>query len=303
MPEESIDTRQEGTEARTLLAVPNVSVGIQGELVAPLAAAFTAGGGLTELAAPHFDRDHGRAVFTLAGRPGAVADGLFRGAALALEALDFRAHQGSHPCVGVFDVAPVVYLDDQDRGAAWVEALVLADMVGYGLGVPVFLYGELAGGRSRAELRRGGLAGLSRSVEEGSFTADFGPRLADPSAGAALVTARPPLVAFNLELAPPAGLDDARRIASEIREGGAAGLPGVRAIGLLLDDRDGTAQVSVNVEDFRRVPLALVVEAVTARSPVAATELVGLAPAAAFDGFPEGLECRNRATLEDALGF
>ena len=129
---------------------------------------------------------------------------------------------------------------------------------------------------------------------------DFGPRRVHPTAGATLVAARPPLVAFNLELAPPATLDDARRIAALIRENGDEGLPGVRAIGLRLDDQD-VVQVSTNVEDHEAVPLARLVAAVRAHAPVSAAELVGLAPAAAFAGWPDDLECRNRRTVEDAL--
>ena len=103
-----------------------------------------------------------------------------------------------------------------------------------------------------------------------------------------LVAARPPLVAFNLELAPPATLEDARRIAALVREGGAEGLPGVRAIGLELDHRGGVAQVSVNVEDHRAVPLARLLDAVSRHADVTEAELVGLAPRAAFDGWPGG---------------
>ncbi|HEV2752755.1 MAG TPA: hypothetical protein VGV36_02830, partial [Solirubrobacteraceae bacterium] len=117
-----------------------------------------------------------------------------------------------------------------------------------------------------------------------------------------LVAARPPLVAFNLELGPPATLADARDIAARIREGGSNGLPGVRAIGLALPARGGVAQVSCNVEDHEAVPLASVVAAVAAHVTVRAAELVGLAPEAAFAGFPEELPVRNRRTVEEALG-
>ena len=122
-----------------------------------------------------------------------------------------------------------------------------------------------------------------------------------PTAGAVLVAARPPLVAFNVELAPPATLADARRIAALIREGGEEGLPGLRAIGLELPHRQGVAQVSMNVEDHVRTPLAQVVAQIARHACPAGAELVGLAPAAAFDGFPADLPCRNRATIEKAL--
>ncbi|HEX6388502.1 MAG TPA: hypothetical protein VFZ89_03620, partial [Solirubrobacteraceae bacterium] len=112
----------------------------------------------------------------------------------------------------------------------------------------------------------------------------------------------PPLVAFNLELAPPATLDDARSIAARIREGGPEGLPGVRALGVELTAREPpVAQVSTNVEDHRATTLAQLVAAVQQHAAVAGCELVGLAPRAAFDGFPEDVPVANRRTLEDAL--
>jgi glutamate formiminotransferase len=115
-----------------------------------------------------------------------------------------------------------------------------------------------------------------------------------------LVGARPPLVAFNVELQPPATLEDAKAIAAALREGGPDGLRSVRAIGVWLEDR-GRAQVSTNVEDHRATPLSAVLDAVAARAEIAEAELVGLAPRAALDGFPEEVPLRGRATLEDAL--
>ena len=152
---------------------------------------------------------------------------------------------------------------------------MVADRLAEELGLPVFLYGLLGGGRTRAELRRGGPGALAERMRAGELTPDFGPRAPHPTAGAVLVAARPPLVAFNLELAPPATLDDARRIAALVREGGAEGLPGVRAIGLELAHRDGVAQVSTNVEDHRAVPLAALLEAVARHAPVAARRARG----------------------------
>jgi glutamate formiminotransferase len=116
-----------------------------------------------------------------------------------------------------------------------------------------------------------------------------------------LLGARAPLVAFNVELAAPATVEDARMIAALIREGGAEGLAGVRAIGLDLPARGGIAQVSTNVEDHLAVALAEVVAAVARHAAVAACELVGLAPEAAFEGFPGDVAVRNRRTLEEAL--
>ncbi len=249
----------------------------------------------------HADPDHHRAVFTLAAAPGMLAQSLLNGAAEAIARIDLRAERGTHPHVGAVDVSPVVFLDDARRGAAVAEALLLADRLGHELHLPVFLYGILAGGRTRAEIRRGGLATLSERMRDGSLVPDFGPREPHPTAGAVLVAARPPLVAFNVELQPPATLDDARRIAALIREGGAEGLPGVRAIGLTLPARSDIAQVSMNVEDHVAVPLAAVVARIARHAVIAQAELVGLAPAAAFAGFPDDVHVRNRNTVEAAL--
>jgi glutamate formiminotransferase/glutamate formiminotransferase/formiminotetrahydrofolate cyclodeaminase len=278
--------------------VPNVSEGRDPEAIAAVARAFSGRG--ARLLDMHSDPDHHRSVFTLAGAPGELAYAVLDGAREALKQIDLQKHSGRHPRVGAVDVAPIVYLDDRDRGAACAEALVLADLLGTELEVPVLLYGLLAADRTRAELRRGGVAELERRVEARELVPDFGPRGLHPTAGAVLVAARPPLVAFNLELAPPATLADAREIAAAIREGGPDGFQGVRAIGVWLDERR-VAQVSTNVEDHNCVPLRDVVSAVARRAEVAATELVGLAPKAAFDGFPTGVPLRNERTIEDAL--
>jgi glutamate formiminotransferase / 5-formyltetrahydrofolate cyclo-ligase len=284
--------------AETLLAIPNVSEGRDPTAIAAIGEAFASTG--TALLDVHSDPDHHRTVYTLAGGVGELAPALLAGALEARERIDLRGERGSHPHVGALDVAPVVYLDAARRGAACAEALVAGDELGRA-GLPVFLYGVLADRRARAQLRRGGIAALAERVAAGELAPDFGPHRIDPRVGAVLVAARPPLVAFNVELAPPATVDDARRIAAAIREGGAEGLPGVRALGIGLAARACVAQVTTNVEDHLALPLAEVVAAVARHAEVAACELVGLAPAAAFDGFPEDIEVRNRRTVEDAL--
>jgi glutamate formiminotransferase/glutamate formiminotransferase/formiminotetrahydrofolate cyclodeaminase len=307
-------------KATTLLGVPNVSEGRDSASVAALAAAFAGEGGEggVRLLGTHSDADHDRSVFTLAGPPGALSEALMRGAAVAVAEVDVVSAPasgapapGQHPRVGALDVAPIVYLRERDRGAACAEALVLADRIGDELEVPVFLYGELtaaAGGapRTRAELRRGGIDALAARMRDPSvpLTPDFGPSRPHPTAGATLVAARPPLVAFNLRLAPPAAIDDARAIAAAIREGGEAGLPGLRAIAIQL--AGGIAQVSMNVERPFELPLAEIVEAVRMHAPVAAAEIVGLAPRAALEGFPQDVPLagfdRDRHVLENAIG-
>jgi len=286
-----------------LTAVPNVSDGTDLAALTAVGAAFEQGGGAHLLAEPHSDPDHGRTVFTLAGEPGQIASALVGGARAALERFDLTDHLGSHPNVGVVDVVPLVFLDEARRGAAMAEALVTADLLARELDLPIFLYGALADGRTRAELRRGGISGLTARIASGELRPDFGPHEVDPSKGVTLVGARPPLVAFNVELAAPATLADAKAIAAQLREGGESGLPGLKAIGLELPARGGVAQVSMNIEDHGALVLADVVAAISDRAEVSEAELVGLAPRAAFDRWPEPLVCRNRATLEDALGF
>ena len=289
------------TTRPTLLAVPNVSEGADAEAIAALGAAFAP----ARLLDTHSDPDHGRSVFTLAGTPGEIAGALLAGAREAVARIDLTAHSGSHPHVGALDVAPVVYLDDAARGTACAEALTAAGLIGETLGLPVFLYGQLAttdAHRERAALRKGGPAGLAKRLATGKLRPDHGPPALEARVGAVLVTARPPLIAFNVDL----GTDDvglARTIAAHVRES-AGGLPGVRAIGLHLPHRR-RAQVSFNVHDHTAVPLALLVEEVRARAPVAEAELVGLAPRAAFDGFPDDVPLRGfdpeRHLIENAL--
>jgi glutamate formiminotransferase len=299
----------DAADPRLLIAVPNVSEGRDRAAVQAIGAAYAAGG--ARLLDTHVDPDHHRAVHTLAGVPGVLGAALATGAAETIRQIDLRTPRGIHPHVGALDVCPVVFLDPAREGAAVLEALVAAEQIGR-LGVPVLLYGSLGDGRTRAELRRGGTAGLAAQLLSGELRPDFGPARIHDSAGAVLVGVRPPLLAFNVELAAPATVEDARRIASEIREGGNDGLPGVRAIGLQLDHAEGLAasadvggtsiaQVSCNVEDYRTVPLARLVAAVARRAEVAACEVIGLPPAAAFDAFPDGVPVRGRRTLEDAL--
>ena len=216
----------------TLLSVPNVSEGRDGVALAAIGDAFTGAG--ARVLDVHADVDHHRSVFTLAGVPGALASALAAGTEEALRLIDLSAERGIHPHVGVVDVVPFVHRTAADRGAACAEALVAAEEIGR-LGVPVLLYGSLAGGRTRAEIRRGGPAALAERLASGELTPDFGPPRMDPRSGATLVAARPPLIAFNLEVDAP--LDAALAAARAVREGGAEGLPGVRALGLELETR------------------------------------------------------------------
>jgi glutamate formiminotransferase / 5-formyltetrahydrofolate cyclo-ligase len=284
-----------------LLAVPNVSEGRDGTVLEALERAFSPAHFLDL----HRDADHGRAVFTLAAHQGDLSAALVTGARAAVEHIDLRGHEGLHPHVGALDVMPVVYLHEEERGAACAEAITAAGLIGEELEVPVVLYGELATRPEHAEraaIRRGGWRELAERIVAGDVVPDFGPPRAHPTAGVVLATARPPLVAFNLDLV-SGDVELAGRIAAGLRESG-GGLPGVRAIGLYLAER-GRAQVSTNVQDYRVTPLRMVVEAVREQAEIAEAELVGLAPEAAFERFPEDVPLRGfypeRHLLENAL--
>lgn len=257
----------------------------------------------TTLLDRHSDPDHNRSVLTLSGAPGSLHEAVVRSAAAALRVIDLMHHDGAHPWVGAIDVAPIVFLDESGRGAACAEALTLADRLGTELELPVFLYGLLTGGSvTRADLRRGGQGTLRARIESGELTPDYGPRRLHPRGGAVLVAARPPLVAFNVELAPPADLRTAKRVAAQIRDGEEEGLPTLRAIGLELPHRGHVAQVSMNLEDYTAVSLAQVVAAIARYARPLRAELVGLAPRAAFDGFPRDLPVANLRFIEDVVG-
>jgi glutamate formiminotransferase len=247
----------------TLNAVPNFSEGRDDATIDAIGAAIGASPGVHVLA-EHRDADHNRCVFSLVGAPGALAPALLAGARVALERIDLGAHDGVHPHVGVLDVAPIAYMHEEDRGAACAEALLLGDLLG------------------------GGPAAMAQRMAAGELTPDFGPRAPHPRGGTTLVGARLPLVAFNVTLKPPATLEQAREIAARIREGGEEGLPGLRAIGLRLE-RQGTIQVSMNVEQPDVTPLSAVVAAVARHAPVADAELICLAPEISFAGFPADL--------------
>jgi glutamate formiminotransferase / 5-formyltetrahydrofolate cyclo-ligase len=279
--------------ATNLLAVPNVSEGRDARRIEGLRTAFARGAVLLDR---HSDPDHDRTVFTLAGGAAPLREALLSGAEQTVETVDMTAYDGLHPAVGALDVCPLVWIDPADRAIARTEAAEVAEQIG-GLGVPVFLYGELATRPEHAErayFRNGGLAELWLRMEGGELRPDHGPGLPHRTAGVTLVTARPPLAAFNVEL-DSGDLDIARTVAAGLRESG-GGLPGVRAMGLALSS--GRTQISANVHDPFAVPLRHVVERVQALAgPLGAgpleAEIVGLVPAAALAGYPAAVPIRD----------
>ena len=266
--------------AMPLEAVPNFSEGRDRGAIDAIGAAL---GGRAELLDVHADPDHNRSVFTLVGEDDALVEALVAGVAAASELIDLRRHEGAHPRIGAADVVPVVPLEPRDMERARAAARRVAERIGAELGLPVFLYGELAPGRGPAFFRRGGTEELARRLATGDLAPDFGPGRLDERAGGVIVGARRLLIAFNVDLA-GADLEVARAIAALVRERD-GGFPGVRALGLDLPG-SGRVQVSMNVEDWEAAALHEIVarieiEAVARGAEVAGAELVGLMPAGA----------------------
>lgn len=288
-----------------LLAAPNVSVGTDRAALDELAAAF---GGAAEILDRHSDRIHGRSVFTLAASPERLGDALLGGAQAAVELVDLRSHAGAHPRVGAIDVCPIVYPAQDQREEAAALAREVADELAE-LGLPVFLYGELARDEQRRErhyFRSGGIEALAERMRTGEVSPDLGPPTPHPTAGAVLVTARPPLAAFNVEVE-GISADHAREIAALLRESG-GGMRGVRAIGIEL--ASGRMQVSTNIHDPVATPLGEIVAevhrlAVPVGGRAVAAELVGLVPEAALADYPAEVPIRGlepgRRTIEARL--
>jgi glutamate formiminotransferase / 5-formyltetrahydrofolate cyclo-ligase len=260
-----------------LESVPNFSEGRDRETIDAIERALANSARVLDV---HADADHNRSVFTLVGDDAELAAALVAGIECARDRIDLRHHEGAHPRVGAADVVPLVPVVPGDMGRAEAAAGEVAARVGE-LGLPVFLYG--APGRGPAFFRRGGPVELQRRMDAGELRPDFGPSQLDPGAGAVLVGARRPLIAFNVNLRTD-DLDVALSIARVVRESG-GGFPGVRALGLDLP-RAGHVQVSMNVEDWEAAALHEIVERVAqeaaARSvEVEGSELVGLMPAGA----------------------
>ena len=232
-----------------LESVPNFSEGRDADTIDAIRAALARHADVLDV---HADPDHNRSVFTLVADDAELIDALLAGIACARERIDLRRHEGAHPCIGAADVVPIVATDPADRERARGCALQLAELVGWRLALPVFLYGESAPGRGPSFYRRGGPTALQQRIDDGELRPDFGPSRLDERAGGVIVGARKALIAFNVNLA-SADVDAAREIAAVVRERD-GGFPGVRALGLALP-RAGRAQVSMNVEDFEAAAL------------------------------------------------
>jgi len=263
-----------------LEAVPNFSEGRDRLTIDAIGEALSDYARLLDV---HSDADHNRSVYTLVGSQDELVAALLGAIAVARERIDLRSQEGAHPRIGAADIVPIVPIRPEDAEQAREAALELGRRVGEELTLPVFLYGELAPGVGPAFFRRGGPEELQRRLDAGELAPDFGPPRLDERAGGVLVGSRPPLIAFNVNLAGD-HLEGAQAVARAVRERD-GGFPGVRALGLRLP-LAGHVQVSLNIEDWRAAPLHEVVAAVEREAQargleVTGSELVGLLPAGA----------------------
>lgn len=260
--------------------IPNFSEARRPEVIDQIAAAITSVEEI-RLLNRSSDLDHNRTVLTFAGPPFAVEEAAFRAVKTAAELIDMNNHNGEHPRVGAADVVPFVPLSDSTLEDCVAMAKRLGERVGNELNIPVFLYEAAATRPERVNLedvRRGQFEGLREAIESDPDRApDFGPSKLG-AAGATVVGARNPLIAFNVYLT-TADVDIAKKIARAVRHS-SGGLRYVKALGLLVE---GRAQVSLNLTNYRETPMARVVETIrreAARYGVGIhhTELVGLIP-------------------------
>jgi len=272
---------------RIVECVPNFSEGRNQTIVRALVHAVESVPGVW-LLDQTMDRDHHRSVLSFAGEPDAVVEAAFRAIRVATDLIDLRKHKGVHPRVGATDVVPFVPL----RGATTQDCIHLAKRLGQRVGteleIPVFLYEQAALHRDHAPLesvRRGGLQGLAfRMASDPDWAPDFGPSHLHKTAGAMVIGARPPLIAFNVNLR-STDLALARSIAKDIRQSN-GGLPHLKAIGVELGSRQ-LVQVAMNLTDYILTPIHVAFEAVRARAAeqgvaVAGSEVIGLVPQAAL---------------------
>jgi glutamate formiminotransferase len=248
------------------------------------------------------DAAHNRTVYTFAGTPDAVTAGVYALFATALPAIDLRDHRGEHPRMGAVDVVPFVPIE----GATMADCVEIAKTVGAEVArrhnLPVFLYEEAASTPTRRNLediRRGEFEGLAAKMQGPAWRPDFGPATPHPSAGATVIGARMPLIAYNINLATNR-LDVAKKIAAAVRQS-TGGLRFVKAMGIELGDK-GIVQVSMNLTNYEKTPVFRVFELVKREAArygvtVLESEIIGLIPSAALtasaawylqlDGFSE----------------
>src|SRR5438552_2319801 len=271
---------------RLVECVPNFSEGRKPETIDALFHAIEAVPGVVVLDRQS-DADHNRSVLTFIGPPESVVESAFRAAEEALRRINLTTHRGEHPRVGATDVIPFVPI----RGVTLDDCVHLARLVGHRLAdelhIPVFLYEHAAKApfRTRIEdIRRGGLDELGERMRMNpEWAPDFGDAKLHRTAGATIVGARRPLIAYNVNLASK-NLDIAKAIAYTVRASN-GGLPSVKAVGIALKTR-GIVQVSMNLTNYEETPVHVAYEAVKAEAAkrgveVQSSEVIGLIPEAA----------------------
>jgi glutamate formiminotransferase len=271
--------------------VPNISEGRRPDIVARMAELIqdTAGVRLLDHSS---DPSHNRSVFTLVGDAAGVERAVLTLFERAVADIDLRTHKGEHPRVGAVDVVPFIPIAD----ATMADCVALAKRVGAEVastfGVPVFLYEEASTNPARRNLediRRGEFEGLAAKLSQPEWAPDFGPKAPHPSAGAVVIGARMPLIAYNINLATDR-LDVAKKIAAAIRQS-SGGFRYVKAAGFALEDR-GIVQVSMNLTNYEKTPIFRVFEAVKREAErygvsILESEIIGLVPAAALNAAAE----------------
>ena len=266
-------------------SIPNISEGRRTAVIDACGAALRSEG--VSLLDVSSDATHNRSVLTAAGEPGGLRRAMRALFDRAIAEIDLRCHQGVHPRIGAVDVVPFVPL----AGASMEDCVALARAVAAEAadrhGLPVFLYEEAAlrpDRRRLEDIRRGQFEGLTQRLSQPEWKPDFGPAAPHPSAGASVVGARWPLIAYNVNLSTDR-LDVAREVAARVRES-SGGLPFVKALGVPLAAR-GLVQVTMNLTRFEQTSLVDVFDRVTAEAEargvrVLESEIVGLVPAAAL---------------------
>ena len=273
--------------------VPNVSEGRRSEVVTALVEAVRRTPAV-RLLDHSSDPSHNRSVLTMVGDAAALKQAVLALFEAALSLIDLRTHSGEHPRLGAVDVVPFIPIEEVTMAECVELARDTAADVAARFQIPIYLYEEASTNSARRNLediRRGGFEGLASKMASPEWVPDYGPRAPHPSAGAAVIGARMPLIAYNINLATDR-LDVAKKIAATVRFS-SGGFRYVKAMGISLEHR-GIVQVSMNLTNYEQTPILLVFEAVKREAErhgvgVLESEIVGLVPAAALVGATEQL--------------
>jgi glutamate formiminotransferase len=269
--------------AKIVECVPNFSEGRRIDVIEAIAAEIKNVQGVRLLAYEH-DKDHNRSVFTFIGSPENVKAAAFAACKKASELIDMNKHQGEHPRVGATDVIPFIPISDVSIADCVKLANELGAEIANNLGIPIYLYEHAATTpkrRNLADVRRGQYEGLREAIQsDPERRPDFGPSVLHATAGATVVGARMPLVAYNVNLATD-DLDIAKSIAKAVRHS-SGGLRFVKALGLEIKER-GIVQVSMNLTDYEKTPIFRVFEMIKREAErygveILGSEVIGLIP-------------------------